>query len=162
MKRFITEQQHPKSCGATAIANVLKWLGYSASYRETMKDLERAGFEPQKGKWQHEMNAMLKAYDIKYKLHKKSTVANMKKIVGNGNALIFAYDWVTEDNTGGHFIFIDFNSMGYFNAYNYRKGFETGMVSELYIQQAILISKHYRKNAKKGRKGAYVWEIISE
>ena len=26
------------------------------------------------------MNAMLKAYDIKYKLHKKPTVANMKKI----------------------------------------------------------------------------------
>ena len=80
MKRYITEQQHNSSCGATAIANTLKWLGYSASYRSIMKDLERAGYEPKKGKWPHQFHGMLKAYDIKYKLHKKPTLALMKKI----------------------------------------------------------------------------------
>ena len=163
MKRYITEQQHDKSCGATSVANALKWLGYSASYRYIVKDLERAGFTPKKGMWPKDMHQTLKAYGIKYKLHKKPTLALMKKIVKNKNAMLFEYDWASYSETGGHFIFIDYyNSIGrgFFNAYNYKEGFETGMLSQIYVGQCLTASKLVRKNAKKGRKCAYVWEII--
>ena len=163
MKRYITEQQHQTSCGPVSVMNALKWLGYSASYRENIQDFKEFGWSNASGMWPHQMHKALKSYGIKYKLHKKPTLALMKKIVNSGNALIFEYDWVDYTETGGHFIFIDYyNSIGrgFFNAYNYKQGFETGMLGQIYVAACLTASKMVRKNAKKGRKCAYVWEII--
>jgi len=165
MKRYITEQPHRMSCGSIAIMNALKWLGYSAPYRETMKDLEKAGYEPKKSKWACDMKAILKAYGIKFKFHENVTVNKMKKIVNKGNALIFAYDWVTTTRHGTHYIFIDFYTDfagGHFNAYNYHTGFETGMLSENYIDQCIYISKKIRKDLIRKKQVAHFFEIIKE
>jgi hypothetical protein len=162
VKRYIKQQQHSTSCGPVAVLNALKWLGYSAPYRENIDTFKSLGWNPEVGSYSGDMNKYLKHFDIKYKLHKKPTVAKMKKILKNGNAIIFAYDRVTEYTAAGHVIFIDFHSIGYFNAYNYIGSDEIGMFNDLYAQQAIYISHQIRKNAKKGRKGAYVWEIIKE
>lgn len=150
------------SCGATAIVNTLKWLGYANTYKTTFKDLERNGYNPTEGKHAMEISSMLEAFGIKFKLHKRPTVASMRNIVKSGNSIIFAYDRVCELGTNGHCIFIDFNALGFFNAYNYSaKDYEIGMLNEDYIKQAIYISRINGRNNKNGyRDGAWAWEIV--
>lgn len=160
MKRFITEQQHVKSCGPVAIMNARKWLGESVVYREEINKFKKLGWNPDGGVYQRDIHRMLKHFGIKYKLHKKPTVELMKKILKRDNAMVFCYDWISPADTGGHVIFIDFHAIGHFNAYNYQSGFETGMVCEEFIKQAIYSSRMLRKNNRKGRKAAQVWEII--
>ena len=156
--RPIRKQQHNTSCGATAVINALKWLGYSNTYKATIKDLASKGYEPTKGKRAKEISDMLNAFSIRFKLHKKPTVSSMKKIIKSGNSMVFVYDKVTELHTGGHCIFIDYHAFGFFNAYNYSAlGNEIGMLNEDYIKQAIYISR-----IKGYRDGAWVWEIIRE
>lgn len=164
MNRPIRKQQHSTSCGATAVINTLKWLGYANTYKSTIKDLANKGYEPTKAKSAKEISDMLNAFGIKFKLHKRPTVSSMKKVIKNGNSILFAYDNVTELGTGGHCIFIDYHAFGFFNAYNYSaSGNEMGMLNEDYIKQAIYISRINRKGSFKGhRDGAWVWEIIKE
>ena len=159
MKRFITKQQHNDTCGPVAIINALKWLGYSAVYRDMVEDFRKLGCD--EGTSCYDLRRMLNAYGVKYKLHKRSSVKDIERILDRGNAAIVGYDWVHEESRSGHYIFIDFHLEKWFNAYNYKSGFETGMLRKDTLDAYFYATRKYRKDAKNSQKWMpVVWEII--
>jgi len=162
MINYIKKQQHKLSCGPVAIMNALKWLGESVSYKKDLKLFEQIGYTIKHGWWRHELRRGLNYFNIKHKLYKQPTLQDMKNILKRGNSIILAYDWFAENSDGGHYIFMDSYNGKYFQAYNVsKKGKEKGKINDMYMKQTFYMSRLDRKNNKKGRKCAEVWEIYS-
>lgn len=158
--RYITQQQHDKSCGPIAIMNALKWLGESVSYRKDLELFKQIGYTINSGWYRHELRRGLNYFNIKHKLHKAPTLTAMKQILKKGNSIIMEHDWVLEDTTGGHYIFIDGYEDSFFKAYNtLTLKSESGKISDIYVKQAFYMSKLISKNYTVGRKSVDIWEI---
>ena len=106
--RYITRQPHNMSCGPVAVINALKWLGYSATYRDHINSFE---WSYKNGIRHSKITKSLREYGVKFKIKENPTVSNIEKALDNGRSVMLSWCWYSNSNgkkkSGRHCVFID-------------------------------------------------------
>lgn len=108
-----SKQLNNTDCGPCALGNALKFLE-RGSYRESVKWCRAIlGWQPHGGVPNSQMHAALKFLSkrlgfevIKFK---NPTWKKMQQMATNGYGLVVSYDFIPNDFTTGHFIFMSMN-----------------------------------------------------
>lgn len=167
MKRYITKQPHYASCGPTAIINAMKWLGKDITYRGTIDEFKELGWDIKEGIGCYDLRRSLNHFNVKYKLHKQTTVRQMEQMLNRGSSIILAYDWMSYSSEGGHYCFISDQLGNFFGAHNYLNlnpgEKEDGFFNKDLMRAYLRYTKERRKKDKTSNKWMpCVWEIINE
>ncbi len=90
--RFINHQRRAKSCGPTAIANVVKWLGYKTTHDKMMEFCAGIGaYFPDEGMWPSGIRLTLRELEIKVKVRRKPSLKDIDAALDAGCAVMTAY-----------------------------------------------------------------------
>ena len=117
--RYINKQKHNTTCGPVALANALKWLGYSCSYNSIVKDM-KDDCDPYSGMTNSELSKIFDDYSINHRYQKwtKDATKAIERCLDRGNAVILNYTWFSKTDSQRHYIFIDGHLRYRFNSYN--------------------------------------------
>ena len=150
--RFINKQQHKMSCGPTAIANALKWLDCSCSYRKMLKSMGSSEWTLRKGMYNQELESVMRDYDVPFSKAHEATILRVENALNKGHAVILNFKWYRTfdgiEKSHRHYVFIH----GYTNdAFGICNEGKTGNLKETF--------RNFFARSKKEDKPARMWII---
>jgi len=105
--RFINNQRRLASCGPTAIANLMKWLGYSPNSHDLLyKHCFSFNYKQHHGMVFRSIEKVLRGLNIPYNRRMNCTVKSIEKVLDEGSACILAYRYWHDHKRKEHYAFI--------------------------------------------------------
>jgi hypothetical protein len=143
--------------------NAMKFQGQRAVYRELINSFKSLGWGDD-GLAPYDLSRALNNFGVKHKLHKKTTVKDIEKMIKRGSAVIVAYDWFDYTGWGSHYTFITVQLGDFFGAHNYYNhgnGYkEDGFFNKTMMNAFLQYTRKERKNSKTSCKWMpAAWEI---
>ena len=150
--RYIRHQPHGMSCGPVAVLNALKWLGYSASYRDHIFNFE---WDFKNGTRHNSITQSLREYGVKFKIKSNPTAADIERILDNGRSVVLSWAWYEGGRSARHCIFIDGHTLTIFLSKNTwsNKSTKKDLMPKKTLNKYFRIGKRHDVKPK-------IWEII--
>ncbi len=152
--RYINKQPDGYSCGPVAVMNAIKWLGGKMSFKKDRDIFTGFGCDKD-GTNRLELTESLKAFNIKHKYYKTTTIKDIERCLARGSSVILLYKLYVERGSWGHCVFIDKDNDWWFKSYNFTK-------EGIYVAPKFLLGQWFRSSRRwsnKKFKYPVMWEI---